>query len=107
MSLTNLLEQPCPPQKSYWKDLLQVHALLMKGLTSQVGSLRESGVGIYRDEQLIHMPPPASQVARLMSDLLAWVSDTDVHPLIASCIFHYELEFIHPFTDGNDRMGRF
>ena len=88
-------------------DLLQVHALLMKGLTSQVGSWRESGVGIYRDEQLIHMPPPASQVARLMYDLLAWVSDTDVHPLIASCIFHYEFEFIHPFTDGNGRMGRF
>ena len=88
-------------------DLLQVHALLMKGLTNLAGCWRDSGVGIYRDEQLIHMPPPSSQITRLMSDLFAWIADPEVHPLIASCIFHYEFEFIHPFTDGNGRMGRF
>ncbi|MGI9273655.1 MAG: Fic family protein [Endozoicomonas sp.] len=88
-------------------DLFATHALLMKGLTEQVGSWRDKGVGIYRENQLVHMPPPALQVPRLMSELLSWVESTDVHPLIASCVFHYEFEFIHPFTDGNGRMGRF
>lgn len=52
------------------------------------------------------MAPPASQVKRLMGQLLGWLRQTDLHPLIASCVFHYEFEFIHPFSDGNGRMGR-
>lgn len=52
------------------------------------------------------MAPPASQIPRLMSDLLLWLRTTDEHPLISSCIFHYEFEFIHSFADGNGRMGR-
>ncbi|NKC16440.1 MAG: Fic family protein [Gammaproteobacteria bacterium] len=88
-------------------DMLSVHSALMKGLTDQTGCWRDSGVGIYRDDRLVHMPPPASQVPRLMSDLLSWVQDAGVHPLIVSSVFHYEFEFIHPFTDGNGRMGRF
>lgn len=89
------------------QDLLQTHKLLMFGLTDQAGDWRSGGVGIYREDQLIHMPPPTSQIPRLMSDLLVWLETTDTHPLIASCIFHYEFEFIHPFTDGNGRLGRF
>ncbi|MCY4471414.1 MAG: Fic family protein [Kistimonas sp.] len=89
------------------EDLLQTHKLLMLGLTEQAGCWRSGGVGIYRDDQLVHMPPPASQVPRLVSDLLAGLDTTDIHPLIASCIFHYEFEFIHPFADGNGRLGRF
>ena len=89
------------------KDLLNVHEALMKGLADRAGCWRDSGVGIYREEQLIHMPPPASQVPRLMSELVSWIAATDTHPLISSCTFHYEFEFIHPFTDGNGRMGRF
>lgn len=52
------------------------------------------------------MAPQASRVPQLMSDLLGWLVITDIHPLITSCIFHYEFEFIHPFADGNGRMGR-
>jgi Fic family protein len=63
-------------------------------------------VGIFRDNVLSHMAPPANQIPRLMRDLLAWLAHTDSHPLIASCVFHYELEFIHPFSDGNGRLGR-
>jgi Fic family protein len=63
-------------------------------------------VGIYRGEQLVHMAPPPSRVAHLVDDLLAWLEGSDWHPLIISCVFHYEFEFIHPFADGNGRMGR-
>jgi Fic family protein len=75
-------------------------------LVDDAGQWRHSGVGIYRDKQLMHMAPPASQVPRLMGDLLAWLETMPVHPLVASCVFHYEFEFIHPFSDGNGRMGR-
>ncbi len=53
-----------------------------------------------------HMAPPAAQVPRLIADLLSWLEHTELHPLIASSVFHYEFEFIHPFADGNGRMGR-
>lgn len=86
--------------------LLAAHGQLMQGLVDDAGQWRQSGVGIYRDKQLMHMAPPPSQVGRLMTDLLAWLKQTPVHPLVASCVFHYEFEFIHPFSDGNGRMGR-
>lgn len=57
-------------------------------------------------KQVIHMAPPAQRVPHLMGDLFGWLAATDAHPLIASSVFHYEFEFIHPFADGNGRMGR-
>lgn len=85
---------------------LSAHKVLMTGLVDDLGCWRKSGVGIYCDEQLIHMAPPSSQIPRLMSSLFDWLATENIHPLIKSCIFHYELEFIHPFADGNGRMGR-
>lgn len=93
-------------QRADLSDLLTAHRTLMTGLVDYPGVLRQGDVGIYRDRQLIHMAPPASQVPRLMNDLLAWLDTTDLHPLVASSVFHYEFEFIHPFSDGNGRMGR-
>jgi Fic family protein len=87
-------------------DVLAAHGALMLGLVDNPGQYRQAGVGIYRGEALVHMAPPASRVAGLMGELLDWLAATDVHPLIASCVFHYEFEFIHPFDDGNGRMGR-
>ena len=87
-------------------DLLNAHRILMAGLVDNAGQLRTGNVGVYREQQLIHMAPPASQVSRLMNDLLNWLGSTDLHPLIAGAVFHYEFEFIHPFADGNGRMGR-
>jgi len=96
-----------PDWQSYRADdLLAAHHLLMLGLLDAPGQLRDSNAGIYRDKQLIHMAPPANQLPRLINELLLWLQHTDIHPLVASSIFHYELEFIHPFTDGNGRMGR-
>ena len=88
------------------KNLLTAHRLLMDGLVEEAGRFRTRSVGIAQGGDLIHLAPPADQVAGLVKDLLAWLKQTDTHPLVASCVFHYELEFIHPFADGNGRMGR-
>ena len=98
-------------QLPHWKaesetDCLTAHGLLMAGLVDQAGCFRSSGVGIYNNQTLVHAAPSASRVSALMADLLAWLASESVHPLIASCVFHYEFEFIHPFADGNGRMGR-
>ena len=87
-------------------DLLTAQGLLMAGLVDDAGGFRTGGVGIYNGQDVVHIAPPASRVAALMTDLLAWLASAPVHPLIASCVFHYEFEFIHPFADGNGRMGR-
>ncbi len=88
------------------KDLLAAHKLLMHGLMDRPGRFRGRAVGIAQGSRVVHLAPPAERVTGLMNDLLAWLKITDAHPLIASCVFHYELEFIHPFEDGNGRMGR-
>ena len=93
-------------QASNGEHLLAAHALLMQGLVDRPGQWRDGDVGIFRDKVLLHMAPPANQIPRLMRDLLEWLANTDSHPLIASCVFHYEFEFIHPFSDGNGRLGR-
>lgn len=88
------------------KDLLKAHKLMMQNLVERNGKYRTDGVGIFDGEKVVHMAPPASRVPELMGDLFKWLKTSDVHPLIKSCVFHYEFEFIHPFQDGNGRMGR-
>lgn len=87
-------------------DLLKAHGILMRGLIENAGHWRTGGSAIYQEDKIIHVAPPASQLSRLMVDLFNWLKTTDAHPLIASAAFHYEFEFIHPFSDGNGRMGR-
>ena len=93
-------------QPSQEVDLLQAHQILMAGLIDDVGQYRHANVGVMAGDQVVHMAPPANQVPRLMADLLEWLKDSQEHPLIQSSVFHYEFEFIHPFADGNGRMGR-
>ena len=88
------------------KDLLKAHKLMMQDLVERNGKYRTDGVGIFDGEKVVHMAPPAKRVPELMGDLFEWLKTSDVHPLIKSCVFHYEFEFIHPFQDGNGRMGR-
>jgi Fic family protein len=77
----------------------------MSGLTNEAGMFRSGGVGIFAGENLIHVAPPASLVPEQISELLSWALNSKMHPLIKSCVFHYELEFIHPFADGNGRIN--
>jgi Fic family protein len=88
------------------QHLLEAHGLLMAGLIDAPGRFRSGGVGIYSGDQLVHMAPPAARVPGLVGDLLAWLAASAWHPLLVSCVAHYELEFIHPFADGNGRLGR-
>lgn len=87
-------------------DLLAAHKTLMLGLIDSAGMYRSGGVGVFANQQVLHMAPPANQVPRLMADLFQWLQTTPTHPLVASSVFHFEFEFIHPFADGNGRMGR-
>ena len=88
------------------KDLLKAHSLMMQDLVSNNGKYRNEGVGIFDGNQVVHLAPPADRVPLLMADLFNWLKTSDIHPLIKSCVFHYEFEFIHPFQDGNGRIGR-
>ncbi len=89
------------------EDLLAAHGMLMAGLVDAPGTFRRQGAGVMGDGGVvIHVAPPAKLVPTLIGDLQGWLRDTDTHPLIASTVFHYEFEFIHPFVDGNGRMGR-
>lgn len=88
------------------ENLLKAHQLLMLGLIDDAGQYRQQGVGVMKGGQVVHMAPQADRVNQLMADLLGWLKVSDVHPLITSSVFHYEFEFIHPFSDGNGRMGR-
>ena len=86
--------------------LLKAHGLMMAGLIPENGRFRSKGVGVFDGEKIIHMAPPAEFVPGQINDLLGWYRESSLHPLIKSSIFHYEFEFIHPFADGNGRMGR-
>lgn len=87
-------------------DLLKAHKLMMNGLVQENGEFRSGGVGVFNGQVLIHMAPPAEFVPKHIQNLFAWYKQSELHPLIKSAIFHYEFEFIHPFADGNGRMGR-
>jgi len=86
--------------------MLKAHRVLMLGLVEQLGMYRSGGAGVMSGKEVVHMAPPANQVPRLIGNLFNWLQQTDHHPLIASAVFHYEFEFIHPFADGNGRLGR-
>jgi len=88
------------------KAFLKAHQVLMTGLISDAGKYRKQGVGIVKGTKLEHVAPPYKNVPYLMKDLFKYLKDSDELTLIRSCVFHYEMEFIHPFLDGNGRMGR-
>ena len=89
-------------------DFQKVHAIMMNGLVTESGMLRTGDVGVFDSSgNVIHIAPPASMAREQINQLFNWVKNSDVQMLIRSSVFHYEFEFIHPFRDGNGRMGRY
>jgi Fic family protein len=88
------------------EDLLKAHKLLMSGILKNAGNFRSTNVGVGSEDGVSYIAPQPTFVPQLMSDLFDWLKYSDEHPLIKSCVFHYEFEFIHPFSDGNGRVGR-
>jgi len=88
------------------KDFLKAHKFMTFDLVKDAGHFRSQGVGVFAGTQLVHAGANYQFVPQLITDLFAWAKKTDVHPLIKSSIVHFEIEFIHPFMDGNGRIGR-
>lgn len=87
-------------------SLCEAHKLLMLGLVDNAGQIRTSSVGIAKGDEIAHIAPPAHLVKDQIKELLSYTKNDSDLLLIKSCVFHYEFEFIHPFLDGNGRMGR-
>lgn len=87
-------------------DLLRAHREMMNGLVPEAGRFRLGNVGVFDGGVLIHAGTPAAYVPEVMADIFHWLQTTTVHPLLASCVFHFEFEFCHLFSDGNGRTGR-
>ena len=87
-------------------DLLRSHQVLMTALIDDAGKYRRSGVGVVDGQKVIHIAPPYNMVPRLMGSIFDYLINYEEDTIIKSCVFHYEFEFIHPFSDGNGRMGR-
>ncbi len=88
------------------QSLLKAHKLLMNGLIESPGKIRSKGVGIVKGSKIAHVAPGGQMVKPLLNDLLKYLKSSKDLTLIKSCVFHYEFEFIHPFLDGNGRLGR-
>ncbi len=93
-------------KKTSGPSFLKAHGLLLKGLIKSPGKYRKSGVGIVKGEVIQHVAPPHANVPFLMQGLFDYLKSKDELALIKSCVFHYEMVFIHPFLDGNGRIAR-
>lgn len=88
-------------------SLLKAHGVMMKGLIEEAGMFRTKNIGVVnKDGEILHFGTLPQYVPKLINELLEWTEKNDMHMLIKSCVFHYEFELIHPFADGNGRMGR-
>lgn len=88
-------------------DLLAAHGVMMRNLDAEAGQFRSGAVGVVNHEgKVLHIGTLPRYVPDLTLKLLDWVRDSELHMLIRSCVFHYEFEVIHPFADGNGRIGR-
>lgn len=88
------------------KDLLLAHKIMTSELIKESGRFRSKNTGVYQGDKLIHMGTLPEYIPKLINNLFLWLKNSEEHPLIKAAVFHYEFEFIHPFQDGNGRIGR-
>ncbi|MFD2188217.1 Fic family protein [Aquimarina celericrescens] len=103
MKVYELLQELNPHKLN---DLCKAHRCLVNGLIDTAGKLRTKNLGIVKGSEVAHIAPGGNMVKGLLGDLFDYIKNENDLILIKSCVFHYELEFIHPFIDGNGRMGR-
>jgi len=103
LSLYQQLDNFSPYQSS---DLRRAHAALMATVVSDAGHYRQQGAGVYEGHKLVHMPPAPAKVKILVDELCSGLESEQLHPLLSSCLMHYQLAYIHPFSDGNGRLCR-
>lgn len=106
LNAIEIYEQLSDLKPSNEKSFIKAHRILMNGLIDSPGKYRKQSVGIVKGTKVEHLAPPFENVPYLMKDLFGYLKSSDELTLIKSCVFHYEIEFIHPFLDGNGRMGR-
>ena len=87
-------------------DFLKAHKLITQGLLEESGKFRSGDVGVFDGSKAVHIGARPQFVPQLMTDLFGWAKESELHPVLKSAILHYEIETIHPFADGNGRMGR-
>ena len=87
-------------------DFLMAHQLMTEGLVKESGEFRSSDVGVFSGEEVVHIGARPQFVPQLIEELFGWAEASELHPVLKSAILHYEIETIHPFADGNGRMGR-
>lgn len=87
-------------------DFLKAHQLMTDGLIKESGKFRGGDVGVFDGDVAIHIGARPQYVPQLMEELFGWAKESELHPVLKSAILHYEIETIHPFADGNGRMGR-
>jgi Fic family protein len=88
------------------KDFLKAHRLMTQGLIKDAGKFRSGDVGVFEGDIAIHLGARPQFVPELITELFGWAKESELHPMLKSAILHYEIEIIHPFADGNGRMGR-
>jgi Fic family protein len=88
------------------QSYLEAHQQLMLGLMDAPGQFRTGSVGVVQGDKIAHLAPPGCKFDHLMTNLLEYLKNGEDHFIIKSCVFHYKMEFIHPFFDGNGGMGR-
>ena len=89
------------------ESLCKAHKIFMQSLVKDAGQIRAGNVGIFKGGKVSHVAPQPRMLPRLLKNLFEFFKKSDEHKIIKSCVFHYEFEFIHPFSDGNGRLGRF
>jgi Fic family protein len=87
-------------------DFLKAHKLMTQGLVKEAGEFRSGDVGVFDGDKVIHIGARPQFVPQLIEDLFGWAKESELHPVLKSAILHYEIETIHPFADGNGRIGR-
>lgn len=103
LSLYQQLDSLDPYQSA---ELQRAHASLMLSVAPEPGHYRQQGAGVYEGHKLVHMPPAPIKISALIDSLFHKLKDEQIHPLLASCLMHYQIAFIHPFSEGNGRLCR-